>query len=177
MTKVKHVLGISGGKDSAALAIYLKNQYSTLDIEYYFCETGKELDETYELVEKLKAVLGKDILRLKAAKEMSDWEQFDHFLKIYGGFLPSSNARWCTRKMKLEPFEEYVGDAPTLSYVGIRGDEDREGYISHKTNIQSIFPFRRNIWSEEIIDKTLTNNNIPILEDLSSSLIPSSTRK
>ncbi len=176
MTKVKHVLGISGGKDSAALAIYLKNKYPTLDIDYYFCETGKELDETYELVEKLKAVLGKDILRLKAAKEMTDKEQFDYFLKIYGGFLPSSNARWCTRTMKLEPFEEYVGETPTLSYVGIRGDEDREGYISHKPNIQSIFPFRRNIWSEEIIAKTLTNNNIPILEDLSSSILTSSIK-
>ena len=60
--------------------------------------------------------------------------------------------------MKLEPFEEFVDDVPTLSYVGIRGDEDREGYISHKPNIQSIFPFRRNIWSEEIISKTLTNS-------------------
>ena len=68
MTKVKHVLGISGGKDSAALAIYLKDNYPTLDIDYYFCETGKELDETYQLVEKLKAVLGKEIIRLKAAK-------------------------------------------------------------------------------------------------------------
>lgn len=25
---VRHILGISGGKDSAALAIYLKNKYS-----------------------------------------------------------------------------------------------------------------------------------------------------
>lgn len=176
MTKVKHVLGISGGKDSAALAIYLKNKYPTLDIEYYFCETGKELDETYELVERLKAVLGKKIKTLKAAKDMDDKEQFDHFLKIYGGYLPSSNARWCTRVMKLEPFEEYVGDLPTLSYVGIRGDEDREGYISHKPTIQSIFPFRRNIWSEEIISKAITNSNIQILEDLSTSILPSSIK-
>ena len=27
MNKVRHVLGISGGKDSAALAIYLKDKY------------------------------------------------------------------------------------------------------------------------------------------------------
>ena len=108
---------------------------------------------------------------------MNDEEQFDHFLKIYGGYLPSSNARWCTRKMKLEPFEEFVSDVPTLSYVGIRGDEDREGYISHKPNIQSIFPFRRNIWSEEIIDKALINKNVNILEDLSTTILPSSIRK
>ena len=35
MSKVRHVLGISGGKDSAALAIYLKRLYPQLPIEYY----------------------------------------------------------------------------------------------------------------------------------------------
>lgn len=34
MSKVRHVLGISGGKDSAALAIYLKRLYPQLPIEY-----------------------------------------------------------------------------------------------------------------------------------------------
>ncbi|GEM_PF-3968619 len=48
MTHIRHVLGISGGKDSAALAIYLKNRAPSLEIEYYFSDTGKELDETYE---------------------------------------------------------------------------------------------------------------------------------
>ena len=171
MTKVKHVLGISGGKDSAALAIYLKDKYPSLDIEYYFCETGKELKETYNLITALESVLGKEIKRLKAAPDYPDENQFDVFLNKYGGYLPSSNSRWCTRALKLEPFEKYVGEAPTLSYVGIRGDENREGYISHKPNIQSIFPFRKNIWSEEIICKTINNENIKILTDVCSSVI------
>jgi tRNA(Ile)-lysidine synthase TilS/MesJ len=34
MNKVRHVLGISGGKDSAALAIYMKQNYPQLDIVY-----------------------------------------------------------------------------------------------------------------------------------------------
>jgi hypothetical protein len=62
--------------------------------------------------------------------------------------------------MKLDPFERVIGDYPTISYVGIRGDEDREGYISKKENIQSIFPFRRNIWSEDVTLKALSNSNI-----------------
>lgn len=159
MSKVRQVLGISGGKDSAALAIYLKNKYPQLDIEYYSCDTGKELDETYKLIENLQVYLGKEIKILKAA-EKSHVDPFDHFLKMYGGFLPSSNSRWCTKKLKLEPFEKYVGDDPVISYVGIRGDEEREGYISKKSNIQSIFPFRRNIWSEDVISKFLQNTNI-----------------
>jgi 3'-phosphoadenosine 5'-phosphosulfate sulfotransferase (PAPS reductase)/FAD synthetase len=170
MNKVRHVLGISGGKDSAALAIYLKTKYPKFEIDYYYCETDKELDETYELLDKLEVYLGKRIIRLKAAQNTHD-HQFDHFLKIYGGFLPSSNARWCTRMMKLEPFEDFVGDIPTISYVGIRGDEDRDGYISHKSNIQSIFPFRKNIWSQEIINKVLSNNNITKLEDICADII------
>jgi 3'-phosphoadenosine 5'-phosphosulfate sulfotransferase (PAPS reductase)/FAD synthetase len=159
MNKVRHVLGISGGKDSAALAIYLKNLYPAMEIDYYSSDTGKELDETYQLINNLEVYLGKSISILKGA-ENSHEDPFDHFLKMYGGFLPSSNSRWCTKKLKLEPFEKYVSDDLVVSYVGIRGDEDREGYISRKTNIQSIFPFRRNIWSEDVIEKFLANRRI-----------------
>lgn len=56
--KVRHILGISGGKDSAALAIYLKKKYPDLKIEYYNSDTGCELQETYVLIERLKAALG-----------------------------------------------------------------------------------------------------------------------
>jgi 3'-phosphoadenosine 5'-phosphosulfate sulfotransferase (PAPS reductase)/FAD synthetase len=160
--KVRHVLGISGGKDSAALAIHLRKKYPKLDIEYYCCDTGKELDETYKLIKNLEVYLGKKIEILESAKNSHE-DPFDHFLKLYGGYLPSSNSRWCTRKLKLEPFEKWVGDDPVISYVGIRGDEDREGYISTKQNIQSIFPFRQNIWSEDVISKVLRNDNIEFL--------------
>ncbi|MEL6721064.1 MAG: phosphoadenosine phosphosulfate reductase family protein, partial [Bacteroidota bacterium] len=164
MTKVKHVLGISGGKDSAALAIYLHEKYPNLDMEYYTCDTGKELDETYELIDKLESLLGKKVLRLKAAEGTPEPTPFDHFLSIYGGYLPSNISRWCTKRLKLEPFEKYIAaNDSIISYVGIRGDEDREGYISKKSNIQSIFPFRKNIWSEDVITKVLKNTNIPFL--------------
>lgn len=169
MKKIRHVLGISGGKDSAALAIYMKDKYPHLDIEYYTCDTGKELDETYQLIKNLEIYLGKKITLLQAA-DGSDEDPFDHFLKMYGGYLPSSNSRWCTKKLKLEPFEKFVGDDPVVSYVGIRGDEEREGYISRKSNIQSIFPFRKNIWSEDVISKMLANNNSNLLLDLSKNI-------
>lgn len=176
MNKVRHVLGISGGKDSAALAIYLFDKYPNLPIEYYTCDTQKELDETYRLIENLEAYLGKPIIRLTAA-DKSHKEPFDHYLKIYGGYLPSSNARWCTKKLKLEPFERYVGNDQVVSYVGIRGDEDREGYISRKSNIQSIFPFRRNIWSEDVINKFLSNSNLELVCALPEHVSLGSKRK
>ncbi|MBN7813424.1 phosphoadenosine phosphosulfate reductase family protein [Algoriphagus sp. H41] len=174
MAQVRHVLGISGGKDSAALALYLRDRHPGLDIEYYTSDTGRELDETYALIDRLESALGKQIKRIDPIKEnhTNAPSNFDHFLELYGGYLPSSMARWCTKKLKLEPFEEYIGEEPTISYVGIRGDEDREGYISKKPNVQSIFPFRENIWSEDVTKKVLSNSNIEQLLDYYRELFP-----
>ena len=158
MSNVRHILGISGGKDSAALAIYLKQMYPRMKIEYYNSDTGCELAETEILIDRLSAYLG-TIKRLRAAEGSPEPTPFEHFLKAMGGFLPSVQQRWCTKKMKLAEFERYVGDDYAVSYVGIRGDEDRDGYISSKPNIQAVFPFRRNIWSLDVINKVLSDNN------------------
>jgi 3'-phosphoadenosine 5'-phosphosulfate sulfotransferase (PAPS reductase)/FAD synthetase len=162
---VRQVLGISGGKDSAALAIYMKNKYPNLSIEYYNTDTGCELEETEQLINRLESVLG-DITRLRAAPRSPEPTPFHHFLKSSGGYLPSPHARWCTQKMKLVEFEKFVGDEPAISYVGIRGDEEREGYVSTKPNIQAIFPFRRNIWSMDVINKVLHDDNIQKISEI-----------
>ena len=35
MTKIKHILGLSGGKDSAALAVHMNNRHPDIDVEYF----------------------------------------------------------------------------------------------------------------------------------------------
>ena len=168
---VRQILGISGGKDSAALAIYLKNKYPELKIEYYNSDTGCELDETNTFVNRLDSYLG-GITVLRAAEGSPEPTPFEHFLKASGNFLPSPQARWCTQKMKLAEMEKFVGEEPTISYVGIRGDEDREGYVSTKPNIQSIFPFRRNIWSLDVINMFLNPKNIDIIAEIYKEICP-----
>jgi len=175
MTEVRHVLGISGGKDSAALAIYMKQKYPDLNVEYYNSDTGCELAETVQLVDNLDSYLG-GIVRLVAADGSPEPTPFDHFLKASGGFLPSPQARWCTQKMKLAEFERFVGDAPTISYVGIRGDEEREGYVSVKPNIQAIFPFRKNIWSLDVVHTTFNNESKDIVTELYRRIAPEDIR-
>ena len=134
---VRHVLGISGGKDSAALAIYIRQRYPKIHdrIEYFFTDTGAELPEVYQFLDKLEAFLGKEIVRLNSGKTFEEW------LEGHNKFLPSPKQRWCTRAMKIKPFEEFIGNDPVISYVGIRADEDREGYISQKDTIKPVFPF------------------------------------
>ncbi|WP_063129848.1 phosphoadenosine phosphosulfate reductase family protein [Nocardia fusca] len=138
--KVRHVLGISGGKDSSALAVYMRDRVP--EMEYFFCDTGAELPETYEYLNRLEAALGKPIVRLNADRD------FDHWMQVYQGTLPSPQMRWCTKNLKIKPLEEWVGDDRVISYVAIRADENRLGYVSTKPNIEAVFPFR-----EDDIDK------------------------
>lgn len=134
MADTRHILSLSGGKDSTALAIYMRDRIPQM--EYVFCDTHKELPETYEYLDKLEAYLGKRIVKL------SDERGFDHWLSIYRNYLPSSRMRWCTKVLKIKPFEKYVGDEDVLLYVGIRADEDRSAYVSTKPNIRTVMPFK-----------------------------------
>jgi len=137
----RHVCGISGGKDSSALAIHMRDRVP--EMEYFFCDTGAELPETYEYLSKLEVVLGKPIERLNSEKG------FDHWFEVFRGALPSPQMRWCTRYMKIKPLEAWLGDDQAISYVAIRSDEsNRKGYVSKKPNIKAVFPF-----IEDDIDK------------------------
>lgn len=132
--KARHILMLSGGKDSTALAVYMRGKVQ--EMEYVFCDTDKELEETYQYLSKIEYHLGIKIVRLK------DDRGFDHWLDVYGGYLPSSTMRWCTRMLKIKPFEKYVGDDEVVMYAGIRADEDRTAYVSTKPNIKTVLPFK-----------------------------------
>ena len=138
----KHVLGLSGGKDSAALAIYMKTYFPDLEIDYFFTDTGKELPEVYDFMLKLEGYLDKKIIQLNPDKH------FDHWLDKYNNFLPSAQTRWCTRQLKLRPFEKWIsallrGGTQVYSYVAIRADESfREGHESTHENLHVKLPLK-----------------------------------
>ncbi|PRX97909.1 phosphoadenosine phosphosulfate reductase family protein [Allonocardiopsis opalescens] len=148
----RHVLGISGGKDSSALAIYMRDRIP--DMEYFFCDTGAELPETYEYLNRLEAALGKPIERLNSSRD------FDHWLEVYQGTLPSPQMRWCTKNLKIKPLEAWVGDDEVISYVAIRSDENRLGYVSTKPNITAVFPFREDGIDRAGVDRILDEAGI-----------------
>ena len=151
----RHIVPVSGGKDSAALAVFMKRTYPQLPLEFVFSDTDSELPETYEFLEKLEALLGQEIHRINAldmlgVERKPGRKAFDYILEEqYSGFLPSPRARWCTINLKIKPFEAYVGDCLAFSYIGIRHDEAREGYVpkkppvlSQKPNIIPVYPFK-----------------------------------
>ena len=155
----RHICLLSGGKDSTALALYLRDTRPELDIEYVFNDTHMELPETYEYLVKVEAYLGKPIIRLCSDKGSRG---FEHFLKKYRGFLPSPSVRWCTKLMKIKPFEDYIGDEEASLYIGIRADERREGYISTKPNLKPYYPFVENGINKPDVFRILKNSGVGI---------------
>lgn len=150
---IRHILSLSGGKDSTALAIYMRDLVK--DMEYIFCDTGEELPETKEYLDKLEVFLGKEINRLNPERP------FSHYLQIYNGVLPDARTRWCTRQLKIEPFEKFIKDDLCYSYIGIRADEaNRKGYISTKPNIIPQYPFIENNIGKEDVFRILEESGL-----------------
>ncbi len=160
--KTRHLLGLSGGKDSSALAVYMRDRVP--EMEYFFSDTGKELPETYEFLDRLEVFLGKPIVRLNMERDPSENRDFDHWLTLYGGLLPSSQVRWCTVNLKIRPFEEYVGEDKAYNYVAIRADEDRVGYKPLKTaalrNIEPKYPFKEDGITKEDVYRILEESGV-----------------
>ena len=113
---MREVVSLSLGKDSSALAIYLKNKYPNRKFEFVFVDNGAELPEAYAYLPKLESVIGK-ITVLHS--------DFEGMLGKWGNFLPSAKARWCTRKTKIEPLAKYLGNDNILMYVGLTADETK----------------------------------------------------
>lgn len=154
---VRHILSLSGGKDSTALAVYMRDKVP--EMEYVFMDTGEELPETYEYLDKIEAYLGKPIVRLNPDRP------FSHYLEIYRGVLPDPRTRWCTRMLKIKPFEKYVGDDLVISYLAIRADEvHRKGYISTKPNISAVYPFIENGIVRDDVYKILEESGLGLPE-------------
>ena len=189
--KTRHIIGISGGKDSAALAIHLKrksrdwryfhdlalkNGCTTAateiekarrspNMEYFFTDTGKELPEVYEYLNVLEKYLGQSILRLSPFRHANDdnTTPFDHFLWAeHGGLLPSRRQRWCTYKLKIKPMDTFVDSDPTINYVGIRSDESFRSKLSSLPNITAVYPFVHDgMVREDIVNLLRETTGIP----------------
>ena len=169
--KHKHVLGLSGGKDSSALALYMKETRPDLDIEYFFTDTGYELPETNEFIDQLEERLGY-IHRLNE-RSLNNIEgrgevDFKSLLQKHRNFLPSQRDRWCTVQLKLRPFELWADTFieegyQIFNYVGIRADEPhRTGLLSPNRPITTVMPFREDGIVKSDIENILQRNGLEL---------------
>lgn len=158
MEKEYHILSLSGGKDSTALAFFMRENMPEIfeKLELVFCDTEQEIPETYDYLNKIEIFLNKKITILKPEKS------FDHLYDIRK-FLPSIVNRWCTGDLKIRVYEKYIKSkylkknesAIIYTYVGIRSDELGRGISNSNKRIIVKYPFQEFCISRDDIFKIL----------------------
>lgn len=98
-----YIVPVSGGADSSALAITMSVLYPHIPFRFVFTDTLAETRDLYENMVAIEKFLGIEITRL-----IPENGGLYGLIESYGGFLPSMRARWCTRDLKLKPYEAYI---------------------------------------------------------------------
>ncbi len=158
--KEHYILSLSGGKDSTALAFFMKENMSEIfeKLELVFCDTECELPETYDYLNKIEVFLDKKIIRLRPEKN------FEHIMTT-SGYLPSPIRRWCTVELKTKPFQSYIKqkkEGVVYLFIGIRADElFRAKYNKYNNSrIIEIYPFVDNGLIKNDIEEILRKSGI-----------------
>lgn len=160
---VAHVLGLSGGKDSTALALRMKELHADLPMNYICTPTGDELPEMQAHWDLLEGLLGQPLLKLHAPDGQGGVLTLDKLIERFRA-LPNFRQRWCTRMLKVQPCEAFMlalqSSGPAILYVGLRADEpEREGLLWKG---ETRFPMREWGWGLKEVRGYLKAQNVGI---------------
>lgn len=149
---VLHVVALSGGHDSTALALLLKER-EPRPYNFVCTPTGDELPEMFVHWRDLGERLGSRIIPVMAGTLKS--------VIAAQGMLPNFRARFCTRILKIEPYRKWLQEntffGRTVSYVGLRADEEGRagGAYGDIPGVEMRFPLREWGMGEDEVQATL----------------------
>lgn len=124
---MKHIVSLSGGKDSTAMLLRMLELDMPVDLILFF-DGGWEFPQTYQHLRELEDSMGLSITTLKPERSFDYW-MYEHEayskhreVKRIGYGWPSPSRRWCTREKgnalrraikpyRAEGFREYIGIA------------------------------------------------------------------
>lgn len=150
-----HVVPLSGGKDSTALALRLR-EVEPREYIYLCTPTGNELPDMLAHWAKLEQLLETKITWVRAG-ELTLEALIDKY-----GALPNWRQRWCTRVLKIEPCIQWMkAHQPCTSYVGLRADEEmREGMYGDQATYR--YPLREWEWGVDEVWAYLNERGVCI---------------
>src|SRR5262245_18499445 len=109
---MNHVVALSGGKDSTAMALR-RMEVEPRNYIYICTPTGRELPEMEAHWSRLEGLLGKPLVRITNGT-LASWIRERRA-------LPNFRMRWCTRVLKIEPMKAFLtATRPCIHYVGLR---------------------------------------------------------
>lgn len=150
---VLHVIGLSGGHDSTALSLLLKEQNPDTPYNYVCTPTGNELPEMFAHWLNLGEILGRKLVPIMAGTL--------HGIIRQEKMLPNFRARFCTRRLKIEPYRKFLIEqaaiGPIVSYIGLRADEEGRagGAYADIGGVTMRFPLREWGMGEPEVQATL----------------------
>ena len=160
----KHIVALSGGKDSTALALRLA-EVAPEDYTYIYTPTGDELPPMVAHLARLEQMIGKPIERVTR-----DGATLQSLITKQQA-LPNWRQRWCTRILKIEVYEAWLEKAKSecdqlVSYVGIRADEPERqgGDYSDIAGVEMRFPMRDWGWGLSEVEAYLATKKVCIPE-------------
>jgi hypothetical protein len=154
---MKHVVALSGGKDSTAMALRLL-EVEPRDYVYVCTPTGNEPAAMFAHWRHLGKLLGKPLTPVTYQHGLVGLIKRENA-------IPNWRARFCTRMLKIEPYAAWLAqNAPAVSYVGLRADEEeREGGDYAKVpNVKMRFPMREWNWSIDDVYRYLADRHVCI---------------
>lgn len=155
---MNHVVALSGGKDSTAMALRLRETCPAMNFTYVCTPTGDEVPELWAHWKELENLLGKPLIYIRAKKDLN--ELIEHFKA-----LPNWRQRWCTRMLKIEPYRAWLlNHLPAISYVGLRADEpERHGAdFQNIPNVEVKFPMREWGWGISEVRRYLQTRAVDV---------------
>lgn len=156
---MNHIVALSGGKDSTAMALRLQ-EVEPRDYIFAITPTGDELPEMLDHWKHLGELLGTPLTIVTSGKSLQG-------LIREQNALPNWRMRWCTRILKIEPFNTFLHEhQPAVSYVGLRADEPesvRKGMIlGGVTDVTQRWPLREWGWGVDDVWKYLEEKGVTI---------------
>lgn len=155
---VLHIVALSGGHDSSALAAELRDR-EPRPYHYVCTPTGDELPEMFEFWRWLGEYLESRLIPIVGGTLKSA-------IAGYGGALPNYRQRWCTRVLKIVPYRKFLTEqaafGPIVSYVGLRADEPGRagGAYDDIPGVEMRFPLREWGWGENEVQACLAAREI-----------------
>lgn len=151
-------ISFSGGVESTTMCILYGKGAKAI-----FCDTGAEHKELYERIDYVESYLKKlhgeefEIIKVRAdvkTKENRNVDNLEDYIEDYK-YMPSANARFCTRVFKIEPIERYLSDKGQIEMmIGLNYDEQgRTGNLEKLKKCDYIYPLIDNeLTREDCID-------------------------